>query len=230
MAVTDIPGTGTTKLTGGGYDLRAYAINRASTLLSVANPVVALEESFAAKPGQTSSYFTTAEGTVADVTTKNGGWKSLSTAGSGGTSAAFYNGQNGGMVSNVGTQKWYMLYKFAVSTAVDAVTRVAIGFIDVGQSADQPTFGVRGASSTTKFRFTDQTAGVNSTIDIDTAVHTAEMWCTGTGVIYGSIDGETPVSYTTAKTAACQAYAQVLEGATAAVRTAQFGHCIYITD
>lgn len=212
-------------------DLRNYAIGQAITLLGITNPTVVIDEPFLNKPGVAHSVFNSTGGTIADVTTKNGGWKSITTAAGAGSSAAIQQSELSAFISNVGTQKWYMCWKFATPTTPDATTRIEIGMIDTGQSADQPTFGVQGASSTTKYRFTDRTAGVNSTVNIDTAEHIGEMWCVGDGVIHGRIDSETPVTYSTAKTAAQTPYAQILNGASGGgAQGLQVGHALYITQ
>lgn len=212
-------------------DLRNYAIGRAIALLGVASPNVALDEPFLDRPGVAHATFNSVAGTIADVETKQGGWKSVTTAAGDGSSASIGTSEADAFISNVATKKWYMLWKFAVPTTVGATTRIEIGMIDTGLSADQPTFGVQGATSTTKFRFTDRTAGVNSTVAIDTAEHVAEMWCVGDSVIHGSIDSETPVTYTTAKSAAQTPYAQILNGTSGSgAQGVQFGYATIITE
>lgn len=214
-------------------DLRAYALSRARSLLTLSNPVVVLDEPFVSKPGAAPSFWSTAVGTVANDATRPGGWKSVVTPAGAGQSAAIQNSVSGigaGWIDNIGTKKWYMLWLFALAALPDTTTRIEIGNIDTGFGSDQPTFGVQGATSTALFRFTDRTAGVNSAVAVDLLPHIGEFFGFGTGSIGGSIDAEPTKLFTTAKTAACTPYYQALNGATGAVQGVSFGHAIYISE
>jgi hypothetical protein len=214
---------------GDTASLREYAIARARAFLGLANPVI-WDEPFLNRPGIANSFFNAVSGTASDVTTLDGGWKRIACAAGAGSSGYIVNGQFSAVVANVGTQKWYQLWVFRIPQAIDAESRHQIGFIDTAFSADEPCLGVQGSSSTTKFRFFDVTAGVDSSVSIDTAVHIGEHGGNGAGTIFGAIDGEATKSYVTAKTAALTPFVQNLNGATGGVQATDLGQCFVITD
>lgn len=235
ILVTDSPETDTTTITGSAAasnvnDLRNYAVSRAITLLGLTNPTVVIDEPFAKAPGTSPSFFPAAGGggTSAQRTDRSGGWTTIASTASAGTDRSI-NAGGACIVSNVGQTKWYQLWLFSIDTTVESGTFMEIGWIDTGVSANQPKIGAIGSGSTTKFRAFDNTSGVNSSVNLDTGIHIGEHWCDGAGNIYMSIDGETAVTYATAKTAACQPIAQVSNGSTAAVRSVSIGHLVVVT-
>lgn len=220
-------------------DLRNYAISRAQTLLGLTNPTVVVDEPFEITPGggtTPNSWFSGSSGAGSTVmrTDRNGGWATIQTSTTASRDRNVHNAQiatgpTGCLVSNVGTQKWYQLWLFSIDTTVDSACFLEMGWINTAFSVNQPKIGVLGSGSTTKFRAFDNSTGVDSTISVDTGIHIGEHWSDGTTTIRMSIDGETAVSYTTAKTSAVMPIAQVANGATAANRALSLGHCIIIT-
>jgi hypothetical protein len=208
-------------------------------LLGSTNPTTLVDEPFLITPGggtTPNSWFSGSSGAGSTVmrTDRNGGWTTIQTSTTASRDRNIHNSQiatgpTGCLVSNVGTQKWYQLWLFSFDTTVDSACFLEMGWINTAFSVNNPKIGVLGSSGTTKFRAFDNTTGVDSTVNIDTGIHIGEHWSDGTTTIRMSIDGETAVSYTTAKTSAVMPIAQVYNGATAANRALSIGHCIIIT-
>lgn len=211
-------------------DLRNYAVSRAITLLGLTNPDVAIDESFEAKPTQVPNYFTANGGVaVTQRTDRNGGWTTMATGAGASSTSEIHHGNLPPVVANAGTQKWYQLWVASVDTAIDSASDISMGWFNTAFTAYQPCVGVLGSGSTAKFRAFDHTTGVNSTVNIDTGIHIFEHVGLGTGNVGISVDGETLVTYATAKTAILTPYADANNGATAAVRSLSVGHLIVIT-
>ena len=218
-------------------DLRNYALSRAQTLLGLIRPTTVVDESFLNAPTVSPCFFTGAAGTGTNSqrTDRSGGWVTVASASSAGTDRNIHNsgmaagGGTGCVVHNVGTSKWYQLWLFSIDTTVDSSSLMEMGWINTAFSVNNPKVGVIGSGSTTKFRAFDNSTGVNSSVNIDTGIHIVEHWCDGATNIYMSVDGETPVTYVTAKTNAVMPIVQVSNGGTAAVKSVSIGHCIIIT-
>lgn len=95
-------------------------------------------------------------------------------------------------VPRADTGVFYVACRFRVQTAIDNNTQVIIG------TSGGCTFGVfgttPGAQYTTYYAYSAGSTNNVSTIAIDTAWHTAEIWSTGNGTFYFSVDNETPIS------------------------------------
>lgn len=119
------------------------------------------------------------------------------------------------------TSKWHLEFVAALTTTPDAQTEFGEGFIDPGGSVVLLA-GIRGASSITKFRLfkSGTSTGVNSTVNWDGNPHRFRVWANGDGLIYFSVDNETPVTLSTTWGAAATPYVHLGNGTTAAAQTA----------
>lgn len=119
------------------------------------------------------------------------------------------------------SSKWHVEFVAKITTTPDAATEWGIGWIKPDGAA-QLLLGVRGASSTTKFRLFSGATGADSTVDIDTNFHRFRIWADGAtpGTIFFSVDNESPISIAGfAWGAAAAPYMNITNGATAAAQT-----------
>jgi multisubunit Na+/H+ antiporter MnhG subunit len=186
----------------GGLSIDMFARRRASQLVGIDRPEV-FYDPFVTIPTETTSLWNTqlnALGTITRPAGSIGGVARFATgtdangsaiaAAAGTVSPAV-----GAFMGNPQTSQTYLLSVFALITAPVSTMALRIGMAVSGTAVTTMNMGVRGASSTTRYRFSSGTSGALSTVAIDTNFHVGEMWTTGDGNCHGSIDGETPVSY-----------------------------------
>lgn len=186
--------------TTGAISLDAYALQRASDLTGMDAPAI-WHDNFLVPPGDSSSMWKQVDGegpAPTILSTGAGGVVRLdSGTGINGYSLASVApfSQLIGIVGDVGSgASFYSLFRFRVPTSVTAACAIRLG-IARADNATSLVLGVRGASSTSFFRFSKGSAGVLSTVAIDTEWHQGELWSPGDGNAYGSIDVEDAVSF-----------------------------------
>jgi hypothetical protein len=223
-----------------GPSLDIFARQRASELLGLTNPEIFFD-TFVTAPiggegGETGSVWNTdtgGTGSFERALDASGGAVRLGTGSDAESSAFMATGGNattviGAFVPNPVTNKTYCLFLFRYNNTPDANMALRMGVAVSGSSVTTMNVGVRGASSTTHFRFSSGTDGVNSTIAIDSDWHVAEMWTLGDGDCHGSIDSETAVSYTLPSLGTCFPWIIIANGPTAAAQNFDLGFAAYV--
>lgn len=187
-------------------DHRSFALRRAQKLGIFTYPPSTFEDEFTMKPGVSPSRWKTSlvsTGTVAIRQDVAGGVTRMDTGGTaGGTS--FISIGNGAdtpsMIGEPGSSDtyWYMLWVFAVPTAIDAQAQIYIEITRAtGVDANTVFYGVIGPISTSKFLGGDGTTQVLSSISIDTGWHYLEAWQAGAARVTNfAFDGEAQKSHT----------------------------------
>jgi hypothetical protein len=217
-------------------DLRNYAIADAIALLGIATPQVVVDESFNCQPGAGNSVFNAVGGTLAQSTLAQGGWFKLTTAAGAGSNATTHNNQRQIVVTNPSTKKWYVLFDFAVSSALNADSNLRLGLYDASLgTANGVYLGVSGATDPTKFGFFQEkaaaTVGVLSSVAVDLdVVKRGRMWSDGAGHVYGSFNGESSKTFNCDVTNGMMFHLQMLNGAGGGARAYSFGHALLITE
>ena len=186
--------------TTGAISLDAYALQRASNLTGIDAPAI-WHDNFLVPPGDPSSMWRQVDGegpAPIILSTGMGGVVRLDSGtginGYSHTSVAGFS-QLIGVVGDVGNgASFYSLFRFRVPTAVTAACAIRLGIARADNAASL-VLGVRGASSTSFFRFSKASAGVLSTVAIDTEWHQGELWSDGANNACGSIDVEDPVCF-----------------------------------
>lgn len=129
--------------------------------------------------------------------------------------------------------KWHYEFDFRLNSTPDAQTNFGQGWI-APDGTPGVWAGVQGATSTAKFRiFLEGVGGVSSTLNIDTARHRVRVWANGStpGQIFGSFDGETPVSFTGATFGkAAGPYGHIANGTTLAAQNVNMFNSIYVHE
>jgi hypothetical protein len=209
-----------------------YAQRRARTLLSLTKPPETLYDSMAALPGDLASVWLRDLGSNGLITRVTGtGLARLDTSA---TASSFCNiAASGNPETFVGS--WapdpnsgasYALFVFRLATAVDAQTKALMGYVQ--GSGATVGIGVLGSASTSNFRLYSGGSGAASSIAIDTNFHIAEVWTTGTGTVFGAIDGETPISFSLGAFAGIFPWTSISNGTTAATRKLDLDTAVYL--
>jgi hypothetical protein len=217
----------------GGLSIDMFARQRAAELADITTPEV-LYDPFVAIPGGAGSIWDPAFNALGAITRPSGVVGGVARFDSGtdangsaqAAAGAVASTLVGGIFANPQTSRLYTLFHFRLRTTPDAEMAFRMGVITGGASTMNA--GVRGASSTTRFRFSSGTSGALSTVAVDTGWHLAEMWTTADGVCHGAIDDETPVSYTLPSLAVCFPWLIIANGTTAASQSADIDTAVYI--
>lgn len=200
------------------------ALAHANTVCAFTYPSVLAKFPALAKPSQPGSAWVQSAGTGTAAVTRvasgsRGGALQLTTGASGGeidfVAGAVADGVFAGSFVDdlvAATSKWHVEYTAKVTSTPGATTEWGLGWISP-PGTPGPMMGVRGAQSTAKFRmFKGGTAtGVNSTVSIDTNWHRFRMWGNGDGLIYFSVDNETPVTLSTTWGAAAGPFVNLIQ-------------------
>jgi len=209
-----------------------YAARRARALLSLTKPPETLYDSMAALPGDLASVWTRDLGSNGTLTRVTGtGLARLDTSGTASSSAAIAASGNpetfvGSWAPDPNSGTSYALFVFRVPSGVDAQTKVLMGYVQ--GSGATVGIGINGAASTSNFRLYSGGSGVASAIAIDTNFHIAEVWTTGSGTMFGAIDGETPVSFSMGAFSPVFPWCSVTNGTTAASRKLDLDTAVYL--
>jgi hypothetical protein len=139
-------------------------------------------------------------------------------------------GTNGNVIGRPDTAKFYGAFRFAVTTAIDAQTQMAVGFTNISLAGVQFGPGICGPLSTGFYVFqydatTLVTCGgtnVVTTVPVSTAQHLWEVWGVGDNKLHFAADGaelgNSPVTQAAAGTSSLRWQTDTLNNATAASR------------
>lgn len=173
------------------------------------------------------------------VTTVRGGVVQLTTGATAASQAAMWpaSSGSGSLILRADQEKWYFAARARLTTTPDSQTWCAIGFLNVAQTRIIDV-GVFGGDSTAKYSLRTGTGAnpgtrqsAQSTVNIDTAWHTFEVWsASATATLSFSVDGETTVTLaaSTLGTDGNYPWIECNNGTTAAAQTLQVDEVLYM--
>ena len=228
--------------------LESQAVARAKAVCNFAFPPSVWRADCVSKPGSTGSRWGAAilsasSTNISDTAGEYGGSFVMTTSGLSGGQCEWLGVPNGLSVYGSSLMpdlvraqdKWFMEWDFKLNSTPDAQTEFGEGWFAADASAFGPMIGLRGAQSTAFFRMFigDSATGVNSTVAVNTTRNRARMWADGLtpGTIYGSVNGETPISMTGIAFAKGAApYGRIKNGTTLAAQNVNLYHSIYVCE
>jgi len=140
-------------------------------------------------------------------------------------------GGNGNVIGKPNTNRFYMAWRWAVTSGVDAQTNAGVGFSDISIAGVNFGPAVCGATSTTNYVFQYDSTGAatcsgtkvaSNSIAINATLHVWEVWALADGKLHFAVDFTeqvtSPVTMVSPGSNSNRLQADVLNGTTAANR------------
>ena len=215
-------------ITAGGTSY-GQLVGRAVSLVGFGSALTCWREDFAATAPTAYATILAGTGTSAASANNDVGAHWLFTTGATAASRVRFGGQ-GNVIGRPDTARFYAAFRFAVTTAIDAQTSLAVGFTNNSIAGVQFGPGICGGVSTGFYVFgydaqtlaTCAGSTVTTTVAVSTVQHLWEVWGVGDTRLHFAADGvelgNSPVTQASAGTNSLRWQTDTLNGTTAASR------------